>query len=212
MIEANDLALFQGDSITDADRSRQNTEANDRLALGSGYAGMAAARLLAERPADELKFLNRGISGSQVIHLADRWPNDCINLSPDVLSILIGINDTWRCFDGGVGVPVEKYRQGYHDLLTDTREALPNVKLVLCEPFILRCGVVTEEWHEQVADRQKIVAEFADEFDARLVPFQKLFDEASERVGPTYWAKDGVHPTAAGHALMADCWLKTVCG
>ena len=211
MIEANDVVLFQGDSITDAGRSRQNTAANDRPGLGSGYSYLAAARLLAGRPTDKLKFLNRGISGNQVIHLADRWRNDCIDLSPDVLSILIGINDTWRFFDGGEGVPVDKYRQVYHDLLTDAREALPNVKLVLCEPFILRCGVVTEQWYEQVADRQKIVAEFADEFDARLVPFQSRFDEASERVDPTYWAHDGVHPTAAGHALMADCWLKTVC-
>lgn len=211
MIEPNDVVLFQGDSITDAGRDRAATVANAGGAgLGHGYVLMAASRLLAERPAERLQIHNRGIGGSQVIHLAERWQRDCLDLEPTLLSILIGVNDTWRGFDGGVPVPVDRYRQVYHQLLADAREAMPSLKLVLCEPFVVKCGVVTDAWLPEITERQQVVRDLAAEFGARVVAFQAAFDAACEQASPCYWAFDGVHPTPAGFALMARTWLEAV--
>ncbi len=210
MIRPNDVLLFQGDSITDAGRSREDPHPNSPHGLGSGYARMAALKLMAERPNDNLVIYNRGISGNRVIDLAARWDVDCINLSPNVLSVLIGVNDTWRRFDGGQPVSVEKYEQVYRALLEVTREALPEVRLILCEPFVLMTGAVTEQWLPEIRQRQQIVADLARDFDGRLVRFQQAFDEATRTSPPEYWLGDGVHPTEAGHKLMAETWLSTV--
>jgi len=210
LIQSGDTVLFQGDSITDAGRVRDNESVNDMSALGKGYAKMAAAQLLADRPGDGLRFHNRGISGNRVVDLYARWKVDALNLKPDVISILIGVNDTWHHFMYDNGVEVPRYERFYRDLLAWTREALPDVKLVLCEPFFLRCGVVTEAWHVEIEARQKIVRTLADEFDARFVGFQKMFDQAATEAPPDYWARDGVHPTPPGHHRMAQLWLSVV--
>ena len=181
---------------------------NDLTAHGQGYAMMAAAELLSTRPADGLRFFNRGISGNRIVDLDARIKSDIIHLKPDLLSILIGVNDTWhgKNWDNGVALP--KYERVYRDLLREVREALPSVKLVLCEPFVLRCGVVRDDWVGEIDERRAVVARLADEFGAVLVPFQSMFDEAVKMAPPEHWAADGVHPTAAGHLLMAKCWLK----
>ncbi len=209
MIQANDVVLFQGDSITDARRER-GAPAN--AGLGSGYVNMIAGRLLAERPGDGLAIYNRGISGNQVIHLAERWAEDCIALEPDVLSVLIGVNDTWRGFDGGVPVPTDRYEQVYRQILTEARRVNGQLRLVLGEPFVLVTGAVTEAWLGEINERRRIVRALADEFDAVLVAFQPAFDEAAKRADRAYWLGDGVHPTPAGHGLMAQTWLATVEG
>ena len=146
-IAKNDVILFQGDSITDAGRSREKAgEANDQGQLGAGYASMAGAELLVGRPKDGLKVFNRGISGHKVFQLAERWQADCLDLKPNVLSILVGVNDLWHKLDGKYDGTVEIYERDYAALLERTKKALPKVKLVICEPFVLRCGAVNDKW------------------------------------------------------------------
>jgi lysophospholipase L1-like esterase len=141
----------------------------------------------------------------RIIDLYARILSDTINLKPDLLSILIGVNDTWHGKQHSNGVPVPKYARVYREFLSEARAALPGVKFVLCEPFVLRCGVVGDDWIEEIDQRREVVAELSREFDAVLVPFQSVFDAAVKTAPPEYWAADGVHPSAAGHLLMAKC-------
>jgi lysophospholipase L1-like esterase len=211
LIRPNSVILFQGDSITDAgrDRSRENTP-NDVRALGSGYAFLAASQLLAEHPAANLKIYNRGISGNKVFQLAERWDADCISLKPDVVSVLIGVNDIWHRLNGQYSGTVEVYEKDYLALLERTRKALPQVKLVICEPFVLRCGAVNDKWFPEFTEYRAAARRVADSFNAVFVPFQSMFDEATRKAPANYWAADGVHPTVAGCHLMARIWLEAV--
>jgi lysophospholipase L1-like esterase len=203
--------LFQGDSITDAGRNRgKEDNANDSAALGKGYVYLIAAQLLADRPADGLKIYNRGISGNKVFQLADRWDKDCLQLHPNVLSILIGVNDIWHTLNGNYNGTVEKYEQDYRALLTRTRRELPGLKLVICEPFVLRCGAINDKWFPEFDRYRDVAKKMSTEFNALFVPYQAMFDKASKQAPPSHWAADGVHPTMAGAWLMAQMWLETV--
>jgi lysophospholipase L1-like esterase len=210
-IDAGGTILFQGDSITDAGRDRGREKSpNDAAALGRGYAFLTAATLLAEHPGADLKIYNRGISGNKVFQLADRWDKDCIALKPDLVSILIGVNDIWHGLNGQYDGTVQVYERDYLALLQRTRQELPQVRIVVCEPFVLRCGAVNDKWFPEF-DRYRAAAKrVADTFEAVFVPFQSMFDEAVKKAPPNYWAGDGVHPTIAGAALMAQTWLATV--
>jgi lysophospholipase L1-like esterase len=200
--------LFQGDSITDAGRERSGSAANDPAAMGTGYAFLAMCRLLAERPTAGLRVYNRGISGNRVPDLMARWEKDCLALAPDVLGILIGVNDIWHKMDGRSAGSVADYEQGFGGLLAQTRQALPRTHLVIGEPFALRCGAVTERWFPEFDQRRAAAARVAREAGATFVPFQAIFDRAiSNGSSPEWWAADGVHPTPAGHQLMAEAWL-----
>ncbi|MGB8354785.1 MAG: SGNH/GDSL hydrolase family protein [Chthoniobacteraceae bacterium] len=210
MLKSSSTILFQGDSITDCGRSRDDSNANSLGALGMGYAKMVPAQLLAQRPADNLKFYNRGISGNRIVDLYARIKSDVINLKPDIMSVLIGVNDTWHEFGSRNGVPVPKYERVYREFLTEVREALPGIQFVLCEPFVLKCGVVNADWVAEMDQRRAVVKKLADEFGAVFVPFQTMFDKAVTQAAPEYWAGDGVHPSAAGHYLMAQEWLAAV--
>lgn len=216
-IAKRDVVLFQGDSITDAGRSRDKGKtdvANNQPGLGNGYAWLAAAQLLVDRPADELQFFNRGISGHKVFQLAERWQADCLDLKPDVLSILIGVNDIWHSLDPRLGYKgtVDIYEHDYDALVERTRKVLPNVKLVVCEPFVLRCGAVTEKWFPEFDNYRAAAKRVAGKHQATFVPFQAMFDAAIKFAPPEHWAGDGVHPSAAGASLMAHFWLKAVGG
>ena len=202
--------LFQGDSITDAGRNKgKQVNANDSAAMGRGYVSLIAAQLLADRAGDNLKIYNRGISGNKVFQLADRWDQDCLKLKPDVLSILIGVNDIWHMLNGKYDGTVEKYEQDYRALLARTRRELPDLKLVICEPFVLRCGAVDEKWFPEFDRYRRAAKKMATECGALFVPFQSMFDKASELAPASHWAADGVHPTMAGAWLMAQTWVKT---
>lgn len=201
------VILFQGDSITDAGRDRSQQVANHPAGLGRGYPSPVAGQLLAEHPALDLQIHNRGISGNKVPDLEARWQEDCLDLKPAVLSILIGVNDIWHKLNGRYDGTAETYRDGYAALLRRTREALPGVKLVVCEPFVLRCGAVDDSWFPEFEIRRAYAEVVAREAGAAWVPFQRRFDEAVDAgTEPAYWAHDGVHPTHAGHALMARTW------
>ena len=210
MINPNDIILFQGDSITDAGRDRNQAGAN--AGLGTGYALFIAAQVRADQPRAGLQFYNRGISGNRIVDLYARIKSDAINLKPNILSVLIGVNDTWHEFGGQNGVDVPKFERVYREFLTEVRAAVPAVKYVLCEPFVLPCGVVTKDWIAEMDQRRVVVKKLAGEFSAKFVPFQTMFDHAVKQAPPDYWAGDGVHPSPAGHMLMARTWLKEVEG
>ena len=213
LIHDGDVVLFQGDSITDAGRSREKAaEANHQPAMGFGYAWLAGAELLVDRPKADLKIYNRGVSGNKVFQLAERWQGDCLDLKPNLLSVLIGVNDFWHTLDGKYNGTVEVYERDYRALLERTRKALPKVRLVICEPFVLRCGAVSEKWFPQFDGYRAAAGRVAKEFRATFIPFQTMFDEAIKYAPPERWAKDGVHPTADGASLMAQNWLRAAAG
>lgn len=208
-IAKGDVILFQGDSITDAGRSREKAGVpNEQPGLGKGYAWMAAADILLSQP--DVKIFNRGISGNKVFQLAERWPADCLDIKPNILSVLIGVNDIWHTLNGNYKGTVEIYEKDYKALLERTKKALPEVKLVVCEPFVLRCGAVTDKWFPEFDGYRAAARRVADEFHAVFVPFQTMFDEAVKYAPPEHWAGDGVHPSANGAALMAHTWVRTV--
>jgi lysophospholipase L1-like esterase len=209
MSTARFTVVFQGDSITDAGRDRDSTLANDAGAMGKGYAYLAMCRLLADRPSRGLAVFNRGISGNRVPDLTARWKRDCLDLAPNVLSILIGVNDIWHKMDGRYSGTVADYENGFRELLGQTRAALPDTRLIVAEPFVLRCGAVTERWFPEFEERRSAAVRVARAAGAAFVPFQARFDRAVQGgSAPAYWAADGVHPTPAGHQLMADAWLE----
>ena len=210
-LNSGDTILFQGDSITDAGRNKTNADVNSAEALGRGYAFMAASTLLKAHAPHQLKIYNRGISGNKVYQLAERWEADCLALKPNVLSILIGVNDIWHKLNGKYDGTIETYRKDYDALITRTKDKLPDVKLVICEPFAVK-GVkaVDDKWYPAFDEYRAAAKEIAEKFGAVFVPFQSIFDKAQEKAPGAYWTGDGVHPSIAGARLMADAWLEAV--
>ena len=206
-----DVLLFQGDSITDAGRDRDRELANNAGSFGRGYAFLVASWLLGEMAEKQLTIYNRGISGNKVFQLADRWEKDCLELKPNVLSILIGVNDYWHFRNGNYDGTPEIYENDFRQLLNRTKASLPDIKLVICQPFILtETSAVDETWLEPFSTYQEIAAKISSEFGAVWVPFQVAFDKAIEIAPATYWTADGVHPSMAGAQLMAGAWLEAL--
>lgn len=202
--------LFQGDSITDGNRSR-NTDWNH--VMGHGYACLIASRLWFDLPDKKFHFFNRGVSGNTVPDLTKRWNEDTIALSPNVLSILVGINDLNATINGNKAFTMESYENDYRSLLIQTRQQMPNVQFVICEPFILPVGKVKEKWNLyqlEIITRQSSAKKLAQQFDAIYVPLQDAFNEALKRAPAEYWIWDGIHPMPAGHELIAREWIKVV--
>lgn len=204
--QSGQTILFQGDSITDCGRSRE-----DLADLGRGYARIVASLLGARFPELDLTVINRGISGNRAKDLRGRWEEDCLALKPDWVSILIGVNDCWRAFDQNDPTTVESYEADYREILTQVRDKL-NARLVVCEPFLLPVPADREAWRVDLDPKIHVARKLAREFDAIFVPFDGLFAAASCRQRCGYWAADGVHPTPAGHGLMAEAWIKAVLG
>jgi lysophospholipase L1-like esterase len=207
----DNVILFQGDSITDAGRNKEDMTCNNARALGSGYAMLAAADLLKDYADLNLRIYNKGISGNKVYQLAERWDKDCLALKPDVLSILIGVNDFWHKINGSYNGTLEIYRNDYIALLERTKKALPAVKLIICEPFAIP-GVkaVDQKWYPDFYGYQKAAREIADKFNAVFIPFQRIFDEGIKKAVGSYWTGDGVHPSLAGAQLMAESWTEVI--
>lgn len=210
-IYAGEMLLFQGDSITDAERERYRENApSTQGAIGAGYAWKISDALLKESPEKRLRIYNRGVSGDKVFQLAHRWNRDTIEMAPDVLSILVGVNDFWHTKNTGYDGTAEVYEKDYDALLARTREALPKVRLVIGEPFVLRCGAVDDSWFPAFDDYRAAAQRVAEKHGAVWVPYQAKFDEACKSQSPEHWASDGVHPTDAGCELMAEAWLESV--
>lgn len=210
-IEKGDVILFQGDSITDSGRNKTNNTPNTASHLGNGYALMAAGELLLKHADKDLKIFNKGISGNKVYQLAERWDADALDIKPTVLSIHIGVNDFWHTLTNGYKGTVDTYIADYKKLLDRTKAALPDVKFILCEPFaVMGVRSVDEKWYPTFDLFRQAARDMANQYNAPFVPYQTAFDKAIKQAPPVYWTGDGVHPSVAGAALMAQTWLEAV--
>lgn len=207
----NKVILFQGDSITDCGRDKEKNLHN-----GRGYAQLVQAQLTYEEPFVYTCY-NRGVSGNRVVDLYARIKNDMINLKPDYMSILIGINDVWHEYTRQNGVDTEKFEMVYGLIIEELKKEIPDLKLMLLEPFVLP-GSATENTEEhptrweyfrsECDKRRAAVRRLAEKYNLVFVPLQELFDEVNKNAPAGYWLKDGVHPTPAGHELIKRQWLE----
>ena len=219
--------LFTGDSITDANRTTVTREWEAVFlrdpsipeghrqelvdaALGCGYPLLVAAQLGGEHPG-RYEVLNRGVSGDRVVDLDARVKVDCIRLRPHVLSVLIGVNDVWHEITRGNGVSAAKFSRVYQGMLEEITRALPGLRLILMEPFVLPGPATRDHWEvflREVDLRREVVRQLAGQYGAACIDTQALFDQAAAGSRPEDWAADGVHPTPAGHWLLAQAWLR----
>lgn len=197
--------LFQGDSITDA--HRHSVVANG---TGDGYALMVMAELGLRCPG-EYEFFNRGISGNRVVDLYARIKSDIINLQPDVMSILIGVNDVWHEASSRNGVDAEKYFKVYDMLIEEVKAALPDIKIMILEPFVLKATATEAHWdyfRTETEKRAQMAKKIAEKHQLTFIPLQAGFDALTEKMPADYWLADGVHPTPIGHAFLRDKWIE----
>ncbi|MFF3063130.1 SGNH/GDSL hydrolase family protein [Oerskovia sp. NPDC057915] len=196
-------AVLIGDSITDAGRL-----AEGEFGLGHGY----AARVAGVCGRHGVEVVNRGVSGHRVVDLQARWDDDVLALEPDLVSIKIGINDTWRRYDAGDVTSAEAFETGYRDLLDRTRAGAPQASIVLVEPFLVPVRAEQWRWREDLDPKIQVVRRLAGEYGLPLVATDGPFAQAvtTSGLGPQAWAYDGVHPTPAGHDLLAEAWTGVV--
>ena len=199
--------LFQGDSITDAGRDRKNP-----THLGHGYPKFVAGSMNYKEPG-AFEFINRGVSGDRIVDVYARIKADIINQEPDMMSLMIGVNDVWHEMSRHNGVDVEKFEKIYDMLLSEVREALPNIKIMLLSPYVIR-GTATEdlgyrEFRAEVEKRIDVVKKMADKYDLPFVNLQARFDEAVSRGPAALFSEDGVHPVAGGIELIKRAWIDT---
>ena len=203
-LKPNDKVLFIGDSITDADR---NSPAHKPF--GCGYVNFVANTLLAKYPTYNLNIINTGISGDTITDLKNRWQKDCLDHNPDILSILIGVNDIWRQFatedELPYAVPLDEYEATYRQLLTMVTQKC-NSRLVICEPFMF-CDDFNNPMFAHLRRYIEVVRRIADDFNACIVPLQKAIDERIKDVPPQDWSLDMVHPEIWAHEWIAQQWL-----
>lgn len=208
-LHANDVILFQGDSITDGGRQRTGNDYNH--IMGQDYAYILAAQIGYESPKRNLNFVNRGDGGDRISDLAARWQDDTIAMHPNLLSILIGVNDTLSTRKPAE--TVSEFEEIYDRLLAQTIAALPTTKIVLCQPFVLPVGKHKETYAQDIAaikQRQEVVIRLGARYHLPVINYQAAFDKALSSAPPEHWSWDGIHPTYAGHGLMAKEWLAAV--
>ena len=204
--------VFQGDSITDAGRDRRNYHH-----MGSGYPKYAAALIREAFPDADIEIINQGISGNRIVDVYARIKADIINLKPDYMSLLIGVNDVWHELGGGNGVAPEKFEKIYSMLIEEIKETLPDIKIMLLEPFVLKGTATYSEEDPSVWQRfdslvranAAAAKRVAEKFDLPFIELQAGFDALCESSPASYWLADGVHPTAMGHCFIKDKWLET---
>lgn len=199
--------LFQGDSITDMNWGRNQSDRNHYL--GHSYVYLIAARLGVDMPQAQLDIYTRGISGHAIADLRKRWQEDAIDMNPDLLSILIGTNDV------GNGVQADAFETDYRYILDASRNSNPDLRLVLLDPFVLRSGPLKEEktWASRRSATDKlgmVVAQLAADYRAVHIKTQDIFDSAAEAVTSEHWMWDGIHPLPQGHELIARNWIQKV--
>ena len=204
------IVMF-GDSITDAWKDRSAADYSV-CSYGNGYVKFVAGELLFKDP-EGYKILNRGISGNRVVDLYARIKADVWNEQPDVLSILIGINDIWHEVSCGNGVDIVRFEKVYRMLIEDTLQRLPNLKIILCEPFVLTGTATGEEGSEAfekfsaVKSYAKVIKKIAEDYGLYFLPLQEKLDDAAKKWSPAAFLADGVHPAMAGAKLIANEWL-----
>jgi lysophospholipase L1-like esterase len=202
-VKPTDTLLFTGDSITDSGRRDAAT-----APLGTGYVRMLADELAAT---GDRTIINTGIGGNRAVDLESRWQFDVLDHRPDVLTVMIGINDTWRRYDANNPTSAQTFEQHYRDILTRSRAKLTG-QIVLFEPFLVEVTDAQRSWRDDLNPKIDVVRALAAEFDTELIPTDALMTAAAEELGAAAVAGDGVHPTDAGHRLLADAWLERVEG
>lgn len=204
--------LFQGDSITDCGRNRA-----DNGSMGLGYPLLVKSKLSLSQ-GEDLEFVNRGISGNRIADLYARIKMDIINLAPDYMSILIGVNDVWHELDWQNGADNDEFFFLYDRLITKVKEALPNIKIAILEPFVLEGPATADrpqmpnrfvQFQKGVAEKAAVAQKVAEKHHLPFIPLQEPFNQAAARLGASVLTPDGVHPHPAGHQLIADAWLET---
>lgn len=205
-LKQNDKVLFIGDSITDVNRNRSN-----KRDLGQGFPLLIAAELQAMLPKKKLTFYNRGIAGDRLIDLKNRWEEDCLDLNPDVVTILIGINDTNQQTAKAKEVDLEeikKFEEDYRFLLKSLVQRT-DARIVLMEPFVLPYPKELMTWRAELDPRIQIVRKVARDYQTDLIPLDGILNAAGIAHGFSYYTgDDGVHPTDAGHGLIKKAWLE----
>ena len=205
--------LFFGDSITDCGRNRDDI--TKQSALGYGYVRVIGDRLLGEAP-DKHTVVNTGISGNRIVDLYARIKTGVWHHEPELISILIGINDIWHEITHRNGVELDRFEKVYRMIIEDTQKKLPNAKFILCEPFVLE-GTATcptdempdrYERFKEIYEYAKVVKKLAEEYGLYFLPLQERFNEAAAKYGAEYFAADGVHPNVGGSSLIATEWMK----
>ena len=206
------IILFQGDSITDCGRPRDNF-----YGMGNGYANLVKASLGMDCP-NEYEFINRGISGNRIVDLYARIKLDFINLKPDYASIYIGVNDTWHEITRNNGVDTVKFEKIYTMLIDEVKSACPEMTIMIIAPYVLE-GTATcntdeipdrlERFQKDVAEKALVARRIAEKYGFPLIDLQAAFDEACTKAPPEYWTADGVHPTACGHEIIKRLWIDT---
>lgn len=208
MIKENSTILFQGDSITDAGRLYDRSEAD----MGTGYPLKVKEFLATFFSEKNITVLNRGISGNRAIDLKSRWDVDCIDLKPDYVSILIGVNDTWRKYDSNNPTSAQEYEDNYRNILERTKQANPDCQIIILEPFLIPTDPQKAVWYEDLVWKQQAARRLAREFGAEFIPLDGVFASKCINADPSVWSGDGVHPTDAGHSFIARLWLDTLLG
>lgn len=204
-IKDGQKVLFIGDSVTDCGRSRSG-DSND---LGAGYPMFTASFVKAMHPELDISFVNRGISGNRTIDLVARWSRDCVELKPDWVSILIGINDTWRRYDQNDPTTAEEYENNYRTILERTKKQT-QANIIIMEPFLLPYPESRKEWRVDLDPKIQVARNLAMEYKARYIPLDGLLAAAAAKTHPTVWSQDGVHPAKTGHAFIAMEWMKAL--
>ena len=203
--------LFQGDSITDGNRGR-NTDPNH--IMGHGYAYSIASCIGADFCKDNHHFINKGISGNTISDLEKRWQNDALDLNPDVISILIGINDVSSEIDKKpTALTNAEFENKYRKLILDAMKANSGTVLVLCLPFVAPVGkriADFEHWNQAINEKNNLIQKLAKEYNSVLVNFPQVLERAVKKAPADYWVWDGIHPTVPFHTLMAREWIKVV--
>lgn len=198
--------LFQGDSITDAGR-----DYNNDATLGRGYALLVEASLGYAEPGEHT-FINKGISGNRIVDLYARMKRDILNYKPDVMSILIGVNDVWHELgDSPNGVDADKFFKIYSMLIEEVKAELPNIKIMIMEPFVLEACSTEANWEyfkTETKKRAEMAKKIAEKYNLAFIPLQDGFDALAKKAPNNYWLGDGVHPTAKGHEYIKGEWLK----
>lgn len=205
--------LFQGDSITDAGRARDEMRPN--VGLGQGYVNLIAARLTCDR--DDIEIFNRGVSGDRIGDTYHRWLEDMRNVEFDVISIMSGINDTGFGLRLGKGSDMERFEFIYDRMLYEVANSHPDAKIILIQPFLFRVYDESNKndifegwdtWSGEIEERGRITKKLAEKYSALYIPMFEHFKEAQKKFPPIHWSLDCIHPTPAGHELMARCWLE----
>jgi len=205
-LKENDHVLFYGDSITDCGRNREST-GDDRL--GGGYVNLCHSLLQARFPDLKLTVSNKGVSGNRIYDLEKRLSEDVLVLKPTVISFLIGINDTWRRYDGHQVSAIPEFADSFRRILFTLKKEL-RTRFVVCEPFLLPVPEDRVKWREDLDPRIQAIRALAVEFGALYLPLDGLFAQAATRRPMDFWLPDGVHPSAAGHGLIADAWVNLI--